>query len=58
MTDRDKRIMAMFTAGFAPSEIDKGMGLFPGTAHMVVVAAWAHDKKAAWQDRVGEGWTK
>ena len=56
MNERDKRILMMFNAGLAPSEIDRRMKLLKGTAHLVIVAAWAYDKDNARYDRASSGW--
>ena len=57
MTERDQRIMKMFDSGLAPSEIDKRMELPNGTAHLVIVAAWAYDKDNARYERADSGWS-
>jgi dUTP pyrophosphatase len=45
--ERNQAIVDMHHGGLAPSEIDKRMGLFPGTAHRAIVAAWAYEKEHA-----------
>lgn len=34
-------VMALMRTGVAPSDIDKTLGLAPGTAHSRIIAAWA-----------------
>lgn len=56
MTDKytEAKIRALHAVGHPPSEIDKKMGLEPGTAHDAMVEFWWREKNARTR---GEQWT-
>ena len=56
MNERCRRVMALFNAGLAPSEIDRMLKIPSGTAHWVIVAAWAYDKEMAKQSAIESNW--
>lgn len=48
MTDKytEAKVRALHAVGNPPSEIDRKMGLEPGTAHDVMVEFWWREKNA------------
>ena len=51
-------VLALFYAGFAPSEIDRRLKLVSGTARLFIIAEWARDKNEARYERSDSGWMK
>ena len=43
---KTEKVIALHSAGFAPSQIDERLNLAPGTAHDVMVKRWYEDKTA------------